>query len=75
MSASNILFSFTIGCAVVPIDDRIFRWMTEAAGSKIRTVPVSFPDLLKTAAVLRHEHRYAAGGAPPRNWDGLSAAA
>jgi transcriptional regulator with XRE-family HTH domain len=55
----------------VPIDDRIFRWMTEAAGSKIRTVPVSFPDLLKTPAVLRHEYRYAAGDAPPRSWDSV----
>jgi len=53
----------------VPIDDRIFRWMTEAAGSKIRTVPVSFPDLLKTPAVLRHEYQYGAGGAPPRSWE------
>jgi hypothetical protein len=45
------------------------RWMTEAAGSKIRTIPASFPDLLKTPAVLRHEYRYVAGGARPRNWD------
>ena len=55
----------------VPMDDRMFRWMTEAAGSKIRTVPVSFPDLLKTQAVLRHEYRHAAGDAAPRSWDGV----
>jgi transcriptional regulator with XRE-family HTH domain len=55
----------------VPIDDRMFQWMTEAAGAKIRTVPVSFPDLLKTPAVLRHEYRHAAGDAPPRSWDSV----
>ena len=55
----------------VPMDDRMFRWMTEAAGSKIRTVPVSFPDLLKTQAVLRHEYRHAAGDAAPRSWDSV----
>lgn len=54
----------------LPIDDRMFRWMTEAAGAKIRTVPVSFPDLLKTEAVLRHEYRNAAGDAPAR-WDSV----
>lgn len=55
----------------VPIDDRMFGWMSEAAGAKIRTVPVSFPDLLKTPAVLRHEYRHAAGDAPPRSWDSV----
>ena len=55
----------------VPIDDRMFRWMSEAAGAKIRTVPVSFPDLLKTPAVLRHEYRHAAGDAAPRSWDSV----
>ena len=54
-----------------PIDDRMFRWMVEAAGSKIRTVPVSFPDLLKTQAVLRHEYRHASGDAPPPRWDSV----
>ncbi len=52
----------------VPIDDRMFQWMTEAAGAKIRTVPVSFPDLLKTPAVLAHEYHHAAGDAAPRTW-------
>jgi transcriptional regulator with XRE-family HTH domain len=55
----------------VPIDDRMFRWMTEAAGAKIRTVPVSFPDILKTQAVLRHEYEHAAGDAPPHSWDAI----
>ncbi len=55
----------------LPIDDRMFAWMSEAAGTKIRTVPVSFPDLLKTEAVLRHEYLNAAGNAPPRSWDSV----
>ena len=55
----------------MPIDDRMYRWMLEAAGAKIRTVPVSFPDLLKTPAVLRHEYRHAAGDAAPRSWDSV----
>lgn len=55
----------------MPIDDRMFRWMTEAAGAKIRTVPVSFPDLLKTQSVLRHEYVHAAGDAPPHSWDAI----
>jgi transcriptional regulator with XRE-family HTH domain len=55
----------------LPIDDRMFQWMTEAAGAKIRTVPVSFPDLLKTPAVLAHEYHHAAGDAPPHSWEGV----
>lgn len=55
----------------LPIDDRMFQWMTEAAGAKIRTVPVGFPDLLKTGAVLHHEYRNAAGDAAPR-WDSVA---
>jgi transcriptional regulator with XRE-family HTH domain len=39
-----------------PIDERMFRWMTEAAGYKIRTVPASVPDVLKTEAVIRYEY-------------------
>jgi transcriptional regulator with XRE-family HTH domain len=55
----------------LPIDDMMFQWMTEAAGNKIRTVPVGFPDLLKTEAVLHHEYRNASGDAPPR-WDSVT---
>jgi transcriptional regulator with XRE-family HTH domain len=55
----------------LPIDDRMFQWMTEAAGNKIRTVPVGFPDLLKTGAVLHHEYRNAAGDAAP-SWDSVA---
>jgi transcriptional regulator with XRE-family HTH domain len=55
----------------IPIDDRMFQWMVETAGNKIRTVPVGFPDLLKTEAVLLHEYRHASGDAPPR-WDSVT---
>ena len=54
----------------LPIDDRMFAWMTEAAGAKIRTVPVSFPDLLKTEAVLAHEYHHASGDAPA-SWENV----
>ena len=54
-----------------PIDDRMFQWMTEAAGNKIRTVPIGFPDLLKTEAVLHHEYRNASGDAPIA-WDSVN---
>ncbi len=39
-----------------PMDAQMFAWMTEAAGYRIRTVPASVPDVLKTEAVLRHEY-------------------
>ncbi len=55
----------------MPIDDRMYQWMLAAAGTKIRTVPVSFPDLLKTEAVLRHEYQNATGDAPARSWDSI----
>jgi transcriptional regulator with XRE-family HTH domain len=55
----------------LPVDDRMFQWLTEAAGNKIRTVPVGFPDLLKTEAVLHHEYRNASGDAPLA-WDSVT---
>ncbi|GAB4176896.1 MAG: helix-turn-helix transcriptional regulator [Thalassobaculales bacterium] len=39
-----------------PIDDRMFAWMTEAAGYKIRTVTAGVPDVLKTEAAIRCEY-------------------
>lgn len=55
----------------LPIDDRMYQWMIETAGNKIRTVPVGFPDLLKTEAVLRHEYRNASGDAS-LHWDNVT---
>lgn len=42
--------------AVSPVDERLVRWLEEAAGYKIRHVPVSFPDVLKTEAVIAFEY-------------------
>ena len=36
-------------------DERLKRWHSEAAGYKIRYVPSSLPDLLKSEAVIRYE--------------------
>ena len=55
-----------------PIDDRFWRWLAEAEGSRVRTVPLSFPDFLKTEAVLRHEYGASHSTDPER---GISAAA
>jgi transcriptional regulator with XRE-family HTH domain len=37
-------------------DDQLLAWHREAAGYKIRHVPATMPDLLKTEAVLRWEY-------------------
>jgi transcriptional regulator with XRE-family HTH domain len=42
-----------------PIDERLMKWHREAAGYKIRHVPLTFPDLLKTDEVIEFEHRKA----------------
>ena len=46
------------GGAHSPTDDRFLRWYAEAetAGYRIRSVPRSFPDFLKTPEVLRYEY-------------------
>ncbi|UWQ94717.1 helix-turn-helix domain-containing protein [Rhodobacteraceae bacterium M385] len=38
------------------LDDQIFEWQREAEGYKIRHVPATLPDILKTDAVLRWEY-------------------
>ncbi len=45
-------------------DEAIFGWHQEAAGYKIRHVPATLPDMLKTRAVVDWEYRDALGGAP-----------
>jgi transcriptional regulator with XRE-family HTH domain len=39
------------------IDERIFGWHREAAGYKIRHVPATLPDMLKTRAVVEWEYQ------------------
>ena len=41
--------------AASPADERLARWHAEAAGYKIRYVPTTLPDLLKTEEVIRYE--------------------
>lgn len=47
--------------ALTPVDENLTRWHAEAAGYKIRYVPATLPDLVKTEDVMRYEfHDYAA---------------
>ena len=39
-----------------PQDERLVRWHAEAAGYKIRYVPTSLPDLLKSEPMIRYEY-------------------
>jgi transcriptional regulator with XRE-family HTH domain len=41
--------------ALAPNDERLIEWLREAVGYKIRYVPSTLPDLLKTEAVIHHE--------------------
>lgn len=43
--------------AQTPVDENIARWHLEAAGYKIRYVPATLPDLVKTEEVMRFEYR------------------
>ncbi len=43
--------------ARAPGDEQIFDWHREAAGYKIRHVPATLPDILKTEALLRWEYK------------------
>jgi transcriptional regulator with XRE-family HTH domain len=40
-----------------PADERLTRWHAEAAGYKVRYVPSTLPDLLKTEELIRYEYR------------------
>ncbi len=43
--------------AGTPADERLKRWHAEAVGYKIRYVPTTLPDLLKSEDVIRYEYR------------------
>ncbi|MDX1711530.1 MAG: helix-turn-helix transcriptional regulator [Rhodovibrionaceae bacterium] len=43
--------------AGLPMDDRMRAWHAEAVGYKIRYVPTTLPELLKTPEVIRAEYR------------------
>lgn len=55
--------SFTTS-ALAPNDERLIDWFNEAAGYKVRYVPQTLPDLLKTEAVIRHEMEHAVAARP-----------
>ncbi len=42
--------------AASPLDERLRRWHADAIGYKIRYVPSTLPDLLKTEAVIQYEY-------------------
>lgn len=48
------------------VDETIFAWHQEADGYKIRYVPPSLPDMLKTRAVLEWNMSRTSGGRPNR---------
>jgi transcriptional regulator with XRE-family HTH domain len=39
-----------------PVDERLVGWLSEARGQKVRYVPSTLPDLLKTDPVIRYEY-------------------
>jgi hypothetical protein len=48
----------------VPLDARLERWFADAVGYKVRYVPTTLPDLLKTDEVIRYEVRDALPAVP-----------
>lgn len=50
----------------LPMDERLQRWHAEAAGAKLRYVPTTLPDLLKTEALIAYEYQ-AYGAEVPRS--------
>jgi len=50
--------------ALAPNDERLIGWFDEAAGYKVRYVPQTLPDLLKTEAVIRHELDHSVASRP-----------
>lgn len=46
------------------VDEHLLAWQREAAGYKIRHVPASLPDMLKTEAVMRWEYEAFLGTTP-----------
>ena len=50
--------------AASPADARLARWQDEAVGYKIRYVPATLPDLLRTEEVIRYEYQDYGAGTP-----------
>jgi transcriptional regulator with XRE-family HTH domain len=56
-----------------PADERLTRWHAEAAGYKIRYVPATLPDLLKSEELIRYEYREYAEPIPESRIEAASA--
>lgn len=57
----------------MPADDHFVEWLNEAQGYRVRTVPVSLPDFMKTEAVLRFEYHFAFAAAAPARLEAVRA--
>lgn len=55
------------------VDDQIFAWHREAAGYKIRHVPATLPDMLKTREMIRWEYAPAFNTTPDQAIDAAEA--
>jgi transcriptional regulator with XRE-family HTH domain len=65
LSAAIIAQPFEISTGEYsPADERLTRWHAEAAGYKVRYVPSTLPDLLKTEEFIRFEYRDYRGPVP-----------
>ena len=49
-----------------PLDERLLGWLKEAAGYRIRHIPTTFPDILKTDAVIEDEYSHSVALGPRR---------
>lgn len=56
-----------------PADDHFMRWLNEAEGYRVRTVPMALPDFMKIESVLRFEYRNTVGDASPAKFDAVGA--
>ncbi len=57
----------------LPVDDHFVKWLNEAEGYRIRTVPVALPDFMKTETLLRFEYRGAFEQAAPSRLEAVQA--
>lgn len=55
--------------ALAPNDERLIEWFGEAVGYKVRYVPQTLPDLLKTEAVIHHELDHSVASRPEQKME------
>ncbi len=49
-----------------PLDERLLGWLKEASGYRVRHIPTTFPDVLKTEAVIEDEYSHFVALGPRR---------